>query len=225
MVIIKYKLVIIYMFFLFIIFFSRVNAEYRDLPLLGKTIYLDAGHGGIDVGAISGKVYEKDLNLELVKILKRKLEEKGALVYLTRNGDYDIANKNVANRKRSDLTKRAIIINNSDADLYLSIHLNATNKSKWRGLQIFYTTKNEENVKIAEVISDTIKKKISTVRDIKKDNSYYMYKQIKKPGVLIEAGFISNPSDLYLLRREWYQNKLMGLIRDGVIEYMKKDSD
>ena len=220
---IKYRLLIICMFFLFVISLGRVNAEYRDLPLLGKTFYLDAGHGGIDVGAISGKIYEKDLNLKLVKILASKLEEKGALVYLTRNGDYDIANKNVANRKRSDLTKRARLINNSNADLYLSIHLNAAVKNKWRGVQVFYTTKNRENEKIAKVISDTIKEKISTVRDIKKDNGYYMYKQIKKPGVLIEAGFISNPSDLYLLKKEWYQNKLMGLIRDGIVRYMKKD--
>lgn len=101
--------------------------------------------------------------------------------------------------------------------------MNSTSNSSWRGLQIFYTTKNKENYNIAKVMDLTIRKKISTVREIKKDNSYYLYKQIKVPGILIEAGFISNPNDLYLLKKDWYQEKLMGLVRDGVINYLKKD--
>lgn len=213
------------MFFLFVLFMEKVNAELKDLPLLGKTVYIDAGHGGKDVGAISGNIYEKDLNLKLVKKLAVLLEEKGAIVYLTRDGDYDLANKNVLNKKRSDLTKRARLINKSRADLFLSIHLNSSNNHNWRGLQIFYTSKNEENEKLAKVMNDTIKKKISNARDIKMDNSYFMYKQIKIPGILIEAGYISNANDLYLLRKEWYQDRLMKVVRDGVILYLKKDLD
>ena len=209
------------MFFLFAFCISNVNAKLKDLPLLGDVIYLDAGHGGVDVGAINGSIYEKNLNLELVKKLASKLGEKGAIVYLTRDGDYDLANKNVLNRKRSDLSKRARMINDSDAFVYISIHLNATSNSNWRGLQIFYNDKNVNNKKFANIMSNVIKSRFSTVRDIKKDNNYFMYKQIKKTGILIEVGFISNPSDLYLLKQSKYQDKLMGLIRDGVIKYKK----
>lgn len=201
---------------------NNVNANIKDLPLLGHIIYLDAGHGGLDVGAIAGNVYEKDLNLKIVKKIANKLGEKGAIVYLTRDDDYDLANKNVLNRKRSDLTKRAQLINKSKADMFISIHLNATTNSNWRGLQIFYTTKNKENENIAKFMNERIKKRISTVRDIKKDNGYYMYKQIKIPGILIEAGFMSNPSDLYLLKKDSYQNKLAIIITDGIVEYYKK---
>ena len=209
------------MFFLFVVSIERVNAYFKDLPLLGDVIYLDAGHGGVDVGAINGSIYEKNLNLELVKKLASKLGEKGAIVYLTRDGDYDLANKNVLNRKRSDLSKRARMINDSDAFVYISIHLNATSNSNWRGLQIFYNDKNVNNKKFANIMSNVIKSRFSTVRDIKKDNNYFMYKQIKKTGILIEVGFISNPSDLYLLKQSKYQDKLLGLIRDGVIQYKK----
>lgn len=219
---IKYKLIVLCMFFLFIILIGRVDADVKDLPLLGRVIYLDAGHGGLDVGAIKGNVYEKDLNLKIVKKIAYKLGGKGAIVYLTRDGDYDLANKNVLNRKRSDLTKRAKLINESKADMYLSIHLNSTIQSNWRGLQIFYTTKNKKNEEIAKFMNKFIQKRMSTVREVKKDNSYYMYKQIKVPGILIEAGFISNPSDLYLLKQDSYQNRLALIITDGIVEYFSK---
>lgn len=217
----KYKILIITMFFLSIFVFSKVNAIVKDLPLLGKTIYLDAGHGGKDCGAIFGSIEEKKLNLELVKKLAIKLGEKGAIVLLTRTEDKDLANPNVLNRKRSDLTNRAMLINKSKANLYISIHMNATTNSSWRGLQIFYNSNNVNNQILANTINDTIKKKMSTVREVKKENDYYMYKQIRKTGILIEAGFITNPSDLYLLKQEEYQNKLASLITDGVIEYYK----
>lgn len=215
----KYKILIITMFFLSIFLFSKVNAIVKDLPLLGKTIYLDAGHGGKDCGAISGNIEEKNLNLELVKKLAIKLGEKGAIVLLTRTEDKDLANPNVLNRKRSDLTNRAMLINKSKANLYISIHMNATTNSSWRGLQIFYNSNNVNNQVLANTINDTIKKKMSTVREVKKENDYYMYKQIRKAGILIEAGFITNPSDLYLLKQEEYQNKLASLITEGIIEY------
>ena len=115
-----------------------------------------------------------------------------------------------------------MLINKSKANIYISIHLNSTVDSSWRGIQIFYTTKNKENELIAKYINEFLKKRISTVRDIKKDNGYYMYKQIKIPGILIEAGFMSNPSDLYLLKQDSYQNRLALIISEGIIGYLKK---
>ena len=164
---------------------------------------------------------EKNLNLSIVKKLAHKLGEKGAIVLLTRDTDKDLSSKYASNRKRSDLTNRAMLINKSKANLYISIHMNSTTNSSWRGLQIFYNSKNKENLNFAKIMNDTIKKKMSTVREIKKENNYYMYKQIRTTGILIEAGFLSNPSDLYLLKQDKYQEKLSSIITEGVINYYK----
>lgn len=217
----KYKLLIILCFFLFTSFLPKVTALVKDISLIGKIIVLDAGHGGIDTGAQNGKIIEKELNLILVKKLEKELVSRGATVYLTREEDKDLSTTTV-NRKRSDLYNRAKYINEISPDLYISIHLNSTTNSTWQGLQIFYTTKNEENKIIAETITDYLSKNISNVRNIKKDNTYYMYKFIKSPGILIEAGFISNPNDNYLLRQEEYQNKLVNHIASSIEIYFNK---
>ena len=197
---------------------SRVYANISDLPLLGKVIYLDAGHGGVDAGAIVNNLKEKDINLKLVMLLRDNLVSKGAMVYLTREGDYDLSNGAVS-RKRNDLYNRAKMINDSKADLYISIHLNSTNDGRWRGLQIFYNSINKENKLVAEKVNEILVSNLSYVRKIKNDNSYYMYKHIKIPGILIEAGFISNASDNYLLRNKDYQDKLINNIVYGIINY------
>ena len=214
----KYKTLIIIMFLIFTFSISKVYAGVNDLSLLGKVIYLDAGHGGIDAGAESNKIKEKDINLILVKKLEKELVRKGAVVYLTRDGDYDLS-KSKSNRKRSDLANRAKLINESGANLYISIHLNSTTSSAWRGLQIFYNKVNDENKIIANTLNDIIKSNLSNVREVKEENNYYMYKRINIPGVLIEAGFISNPSDNYILRTDDYQNKLVNNIVLGIIKY------
>ena len=214
----RYKYLIIICFFLFSFSISRVYASISDLPLLGKVIYLDAGHGGVDAGAILNNLKEKDINLKLVMLLRDNLVSKGAMVYLTREGDYDLSNGAVS-RKRNDLYNRAKMINDSKADLYISIHLNSTNDGRWRGLQIFYNSINKENKLFAEKVNEILVSNLSYVREIKNDNSYYMYKHIKVPGILIEAGFISNASDNYLLRNKDYQDKLINNIVYGIINY------
>ncbi|MGN1341787.1 MAG: N-acetylmuramoyl-L-alanine amidase [Bacilli bacterium] len=218
----KYKLLIILCFFLFTLCLPRVTATIKDLNLLGKVIVLDAGHGGPDQGASNGQIIEKDLNLILVKKLEKELTSRGAIVYLTRENDDDLSTTTV-NRKRNDLYNRAKYINDISPNMYISLHLNSTTSPSWRGLQIFYTTQNKENKEIASTITDYLNQHFSNVREIKKDNTYYMYKFIKPPGVLIEAGFISNPSDNYLLRQEDYQNKLIVLITDAIEKYYQKD--
>ena len=160
------------------------------------------------------------MNLILVKKLEKELIARGAEVYLTRDEDKDLSTTTV-NRKRNDLYNRALYINKIEPNMYISIHLNSTTSSTWEGLQIFYTSKNEENKAIATTITDYLKENIANVREIKKDNTYYMYKFINSPGVLIEAGFISNPNDNYLLRQEEYQNKLTNLIANAIEIYFQ----
>lgn len=217
----KYKLLIIICFFLVTISMPKVTAVVKNLNLLGKTIVLDAGHGGKDEGASSGKIKESKLNLILVKKLEKELISRGATVYLTREDDNDLSTTTI-NRKRSDLYRRAEYINKISPNIYISLHLNSSPSPSWRGLQIFYTNNNKENKEIALSLTNYLKEKLSNTREAKKDSTYYMYKHIKSPGVLIEAGFISNPSDNYLLRDEKYQNKLITLIADSIENYYQK---
>lgn len=216
----KYKLLIIICFFLFTVSLHKVTAVIKDINLLGKTIVLDAGHGGVDAGAQNNYIIEKDLNLVLVKKLEKELLSRGATVYLTREEDDDLSTTTI-NRKRNDLYNRAKYINELSPNMYISVHLNSTTSPTWRGFQVFYTNKNKENKEIASTITNHLKEKLSNIREIKQDNSYYMYKHINSPGILIEAGFISNPSENYLLRQEWYQNKLINLIADSVEIYFQ----
>lgn len=217
----KYKLLILICFFLITITLPKVTASVNGMNLLGKVIVLDSGHGGVDAGATGNQIIEKDLNLILTKKLEKELVSRGATVYLTREDDKDLSTTTV-NRKRSDLYNRARYINKISPDMYISVHLNSVTNSSWRGLQVFYTTKNEKNKLIAETITNHLKESISNVREIKKDNTYYMYKHITSPGVLIEAGFISNPNDSYLLRNKEYQDKLISLISDSIEIYFQK---
>ena len=218
----KYKLLIIICFFLLTIFISKVTATINGYSLAGKIIVLDSGHGGVDVGAQNKTIIEKDLNLVLSKKLEKELISRGAIVYQTREGDYDLSTTTV-NRKRSDLYNRAKYVNEINPEMYISIHLNSTTSPNWKGLQIFYTNKNENNKLIAETITNYLKENIYNVRETKQDNNYYMYKYITSPGVLIEAGFISNPNDNYLLRNNEYQDKLIKLIVDAIEKYYQNN--
>lgn len=219
---IKYKLSMIFVLILFLCTFSFTLAKSNDLELLGKVIYLDPGHGGVDPGALYKDIYEADINLEISKKLMNVLEKKGAIVYLTRDGNYDLSANNAVNRKRSDLSRRANIINRSLCDLYLSIHLNADVTTTWRGAQVFYDDVNEKNVKIAQIMQQVLKEDLKTTREYKLTNDMYLHKRTTRPGVLIEVGFITNPNDRYLLLKEDYQLKVANTITRGIIKYFKE---
>ena len=138
----KYKISCLSIFIISLFTIGLVKAQ--DFPLLGKVIYLDPGHGGTDPGAVYGNIYEADINLQLSFKIEEALEKQGAIVYLTRYDNYDLSVKNAIQRKRSDLSRRANIINRSLCDMYLSIHLNADSSTTWRGAQVFYDDVNKE---------------------------------------------------------------------------------
>ena len=215
----KFKLLIFTTMLLMIIGISKTYAIIYDNTLLGKAIYLDPGHGGIDSGTTYKKIYEKDINLVLCKKLKEALILKGATVYLTRETDKDLA-LSKTNRKRSDLINRAYLINKTKPDIYISIHLNHIQDSKYKGLQIFYNNKNKENETIAKNLTKYIKEKTWNVREPKINNTYYMYRNISTPGVLIEVGFLSNPDDRYRLTHEEYQDKIISNLTFAIEKYL-----
>lgn len=212
---IKYKMHILFLFIVTLCTFTFVSAE--EPILKNKTIYIDPGHGGRDPGAFYKDIKESDINLQISKYLKEELENNGAQVYLTRIGDYDLSENNARNHKKNDLTARARLINESNCDMYISIHLNSDPSPTWNGIQIFYTDNNENNKKIAETIKEQLKLK----RKTKELKNMYLFEKISQPGILIEAGFISNPNDRYKLKQSEYQQELSKNITEGIIKYFK----
>lgn len=211
------KLTLLLLLFLIIIIsIFNVNASTLTFPLLGKTIYLDAGHGGVDNGATVNNVHEKDLNLQIVYKLKETLTNAGATVLLTRKDDNDISNPNALYRKKSDFDNRIKLINNSNADLYISIHQNIYQNKKYSGPQVFYV---KDNQKLAEIMQNTLNKYLNTKRKVKTINNTYMYKLLNKKGILIECGFLSNDNERHKLKTEEYQIKLSKIITEGIITY------
>lgn len=217
----RYKITVLFILLISICTFNFVEAGTNELPLLGKVIYLDPGHGGLDPGAMYKNIKEKNINLQISKSLEKRLTKLGAIVYLTRYDDYDLSVNNTINRKRSDLSRRGNIINKSDCDLFLSIHLNAENTGIWKGAQTFYNTNNKENKKIAELLQQQFKEDLNSKRKAKNKNDLYLQKRINRPGVLIEVGFLSNASERYLLKQEKYQDKVTLSIANALLKYFK----
>lgn len=215
----KYKLCLFLVFLFGICGYGIVTASTTTLPLFGKVIYLDAGHGGSDPGALYKNVYEKDINLKIVQKLEADLTKLGATVYLTRYGDYDVSVPNTINHKRNDLSRRGNMINKSKCDLYLSIHLNAETSSKWHGAEAYYDDIHPDNEMIAKIMQEEFKKSLYSKRKYKKTNDFYLSKRIERPGVLLEVGFLSNSNDRYLLKTDSYQQKISTTITSGVVRY------
>lgn len=192
-----------------------------SLPLAGKTIIVDVGHGGKDPGTSYKQIKEKDINLKIALVLEKKLVKKGANVILTRNGDYDLSKPNAQRRKKSDFDNRIKIINNSHANMYISIHLNYLPQSKYYGPQVFYENNKKNNKKIASTIQKELNAKLKTNREIKKiPPSTYMYDKLNVSGILIECGFLSNYQEREILQTEKYQQKLATIITKGIIKSM-----
>jgi len=147
-----------------------------------------------------------------------ELSKVGATIILTRDGDYDLSMPHAQWRKKSDFDNRIKLINNSHANLYLSIHLNYLSNSAYTGAQVFYN--NEDNQIIANVIQKELNKELNNNRPTKKiPHTTYMYDKLTVPGVLIECGFLSNPKELELLTSSSYQQKLAKIIKDALIKY------
>ncbi|WP_028400889.1 N-acetylmuramoyl-L-alanine amidase CwlD [Ectobacillus panaciterrae] len=215
-----------------VILFFLVQHEFQitkswkawNLPLAGKIIVLDAGHGGPDGGAVGGdEIVEKEITLEITKKVQDYLQEQGALVILTRDEDEDLASedtKGYSRRKAEDLKKRVALINNSGADLFVSIHLNAIPISSSKGAQTFYYRSLIENERAAKFIQAELRTSLeNTNRSAKTIGRVYLLKHAKVPGVLVEAGFLSNVNERYLLNSEKYQQKISAAVYRGILRY------
>lgn len=203
--------------FVFLLCLLLININVKgSLYLSGKYIIIDPGHGSKDNGTSYNNILEKDLNLSISKILEQELMKKGASVSLLREDDYDLSSPNSKRRKRSDFNNRIDFINKSNADIYLSIHINYLENNKYSGSQVFYYGDN--NKELANTIQMYLNK-INTPRSIKVMPRVYMYNKLNIKGVLIECGFISNNKDRNNLIKSDYQQLLAKTITDALIDY------
>ena len=127
----KLKILILILLLISAIFIN--TKVFALLPLSGKIIIIDPGHGGKDPGTTSNNIYEKNINLSISKFLELELVKNGASVILTRDGDYDLSYPNATYRKKSDFDNRIKLINESKGNMYLSIHLNYLSDSTYKG--------------------------------------------------------------------------------------------
>ncbi len=201
-------------------------------PLLGKRIVIDAGHGGLDGGAVSKSgITEKDINLKIAFYLKNYLEKNGAKVIMTRVKDQSLHTDDkgsIKSKKRSDLITRRNIANNADADALISIHLNFFEQSKYKGAQVFFEGQHKESANLAQKIQTELKNGLdnNNNRQIAKiDSSKIMYQNLNLPAVIAECGFLSNPDEAEKLTTKEYQEKVALCISLGVIKYFSQNKN
>lgn len=207
------------------IFFYPEYLQTSSTPISNHTIVLDAGHGFPDGGAIGvdGSV-EANINLEIVLKLQKLLETSGSTIVLTRsdeNGIYNCDKKTIKSKKISDMENRANIGNNSEAELFISIHMNKTDEEKYNGPQTFYKNNNSESKILAHSIQSNFNSfiKNDNPREIKSISNIYLSKNVNIPLVIIECGFLSNSTENKLLQNSSYQDKIAFCIYCGILDY------
>lgn len=209
-----YKIISTLILFFFLIGICVADSNLNSLDLIGKVIYLDPGHGGIDPGAVYKNISESDINLAFAFELKDELERNGAVVLLTRDGDYDLSSSSF-NHKKSDISNRIAIISESNADMYISIHMNAEESGIWYGSQVFYDDVNKNNIVLAKSIQEELNKK----REIYERDNIKLCRSVTIPGVLVEIGFITNYRDRKKMQTEKHRKEISKLITNGIIKY------
>lgn len=191
------------------------------------TIVLDAGHGGIDGGkiGINGEV-EKEINLLIAGRLKNLLEQQGIAVVMTRTDDNGLYEENATNKKQQDMKRRCELINQTEAELVVSIHQNSYTEPSVCGPQVFYYENSAAAKEIAAILQSSLNTllEIERPREIKANDSYYILRKTERPAVIVECGFLSNPAEAALLSTEEYQQKVAEAICAGILQWMEETS-
>lgn len=208
----------------------RPLAVFRGwVPLAGRTIVIDPGHGGIDGGTNHRDgTLEKDINLQVSLALKRVLEKIGANVIMTRTTDtaLDHLNNKDEYRHKRDLIARADIINKTSPDVFLCIHVNSERRSsKIAGPMTFYFHSNVDSRNIADLVQRRLEEVYDEAgQNIKPrtpiaNSNLFILKNTQVPGVLIELGFITNQKDRALLTSSEFQQELAEAVVKGLKDY------
>lgn len=185
-------------------------------------VVIDAGHGGNDPGKVGiNNVLEKDVNLKIAQKLKQLLEAQDIEVIMTRTEDKGLYDETDNNKKISDMKKRCEIVNDSGAHLMVSIHQNSYVSPGVKGAQTFYYSGSEQSRQAAGFIQKNLINTLdkSNGRTEKANNNYYMLLNVKCPAVIVECGFLSNPTETALLIEDSYQDSVAWAIHLGIMQY------
>ncbi len=207
-----------------------MNASYMEedhvetlaVALIGKTIIIDAGHGGFDPGAIGvSGVKEKDVNLAIAKRLAAYLKQAGVTVIETRPADNALADT-----KKGDMARRKEIAEENNADIFISVQANRFPQQQYRGAQVFYHKQSEEGKALATNIQDEIKANLkNTTRVAMPIDNVYVVRSLAIPSIVVEVGFLSNPEEEKLLENPAYQDQMAYNIFLGIIKFYSDNPD
>lgn len=221
--VIKKKFLICFVAFLVAIIcvasvFATISANVPDSKF---TIVIDAGHGGKDGGAI-GKttgITENEINLEYAEMLKEICENIGIKVVMTRSDLNGLYSPLASNKKKSDMQKRQEIIEQSGADLVVSVHMNAFPLSSSRGAQVFYGLNNDRGQVLASKIQESLHLSIEHAKAVAKEGDFFILNCTSLPGALVEFGFLSNAEEESLLVSEDYKYEMCLAVAHGILEF------
>lgn len=185
----------------------------QEIDSSKQVIVIDPGHGGEDPGKVGvNGALEKDINLQIAKKLKRKLEANGFQVKMTREED-----------QATGMKERLAIIEKAKPLLTISVHQNSFSEASIHGAQVFYYSKSEEGRKAAEAVQNTLLEMDSTnSRKIKANSEYYLLKKTSVPIIIVECGFLSNPQEADTLLINEYQEEIAESICIGVLKWLDK---
>ena len=204
---------------------ENIAKETVALPINKKVIIIDAGHGR-PRRAVQQKTgtSEAEINLKIALKVQNLLEQAGSTVILTRSDENDIHSvdkKTLREQKVSDIKNRVKIGNESEADIFVSIHLNKIPEKQYWGWQTFFKKENEKGQKLANSIqkglNETIQKE--NKRESLKIENIYIIDHVEIPTTIVECGFLSNEQEKQLLETEEYQTKLAWGIYIGIMDY------
>lgn len=203
---------------------KTATASLENAPLNGRRCFIiDAGHGGIDGGAVSCTgAYESHINLEISVRLNDLLNLLGYDTKMIRTEDISIYTngQTIAGKKASDLKERVRIVNETNNGILLSIHQNHYSDSYYSGAQIFYPP-TAGSMELAKSLQNAFVNTINpgSNRKAKPAEGLYLMKHIQKIGVLIECGFLSNYEEENKLRQAAYQKKICCIIASVCSKY------
>lgn len=201
---------------------KAVNVYVQNKPIENRTcIIIDAGHGGIDGGAVSCTgVEESKINLEIALRLNDLMHLLGIKTYMIRSEDVSIytSGETIAAKKISDLKQRVKIINEMPNAILISIHQNYFGDPQYSGAQVFYNDDNE----LAEQLQTAFVNCLNpgSNRKVKKSSGIYLMEHVQCPAALIECGFLSNNLEEAKLRNQEYQKKICCVISSVVSCYI-----
>lgn len=175
-------------------------------------VILDAGHGGKDGGTYSGNVIEKNINLDIVLMMKPLLEEKGIEVVMTRDTD-----------KFLKLSERAYLANRSGSDMFVSIHCNYYQEgSTISGIECYFYESSKKSKKVAETVIAQLKTNSQLIVRSAKESEYYVLKNTNMPAVLVEVGYLSSKTDRMNLGSSQYKENLAKELVNGIWNYLEQ---